>query len=82
MLTDVDLNPGGGYVDSGQWRIQDFQAGGGGGANPKGGDTDPLLYKRFGENCMKMKEIGPRSGDTFLTALSDPPLQILDKFYL
>ena len=37
-----------------EWRIQDFP--GGGGANPQSGCAN--LF--FAENCMKMKELGPR----------------------
>ena len=40
-----------------QWRMQDFQNGGGGVANLKGNAN--LLFR---ENCMKIKEIGPRVG--------------------
>ena len=42
-----------------QWRIQDFPDGG---TYPQGGGANLLFGKIFLENCMKMKEIGPRGG--------------------
>ena len=49
---------------SGQWRIQDF---------PQGGAPTPksaIIFHFFAENCMKMKEFGPRGGRASLA----PPL--------
>ena len=34
----------------------------GGGANPQSGGANLLLGQKFPENCMKMKEFGPRGG--------------------
>ena len=34
----------------------------GGGANPQGWGTNLLFGQKFPENCMKMKEFGPRRG--------------------
>ena len=42
--------------DQVQWRIQDF---------PQGGAPIPkiaIIFQIFAENCMKMKEFGPRGG--------------------
>ena len=36
--------------------------GGGGGGNPRGDSKKLLLGKVFAENCVKVKEIGSRSG--------------------
>ena len=44
-----------------QWRIQDFPDGGGG-ANFQGGGVNLSFNQKFPENCMKMKEFGPREG--------------------
>ena len=52
-----------------KWRIQDF---------PEGGVPTPklgLFCKFFAENCMKMKEFGPRRGASLMPAL-DPPVRI------
>ena len=49
---------------SSQWQIQDFP--GGGSINPQGGGANLLLGQNFLENCMKMKEIGPRRRGTRL----------------
>ena len=43
-------------IDLFQWRIQDF---------PQGGAPTPksaIIFQFFPENCMKMKEFGPRGG--------------------
>ena len=59
-----------------QWRIQDF---------PDGGSHEPLdlrqnpIYVLFGkifaENCMKMKEFGPRGGSAPLAPPLDRPMR-------
>ena len=54
-----------------QWRIQDF---------PEGGAPIPklgLFCKFFAENCMKMKEFGPRRGCTSVTPPLDPPMLLI-----
>ena len=51
-----------------QWRIQDF---------PEGGALIPklgLFCKLFAENCMKMKEFGPKGGASLAPPL-DPPMK-------
>ena len=47
-----------------QWRIQDFPdgVGGRGSANLQGEGANLLFSKMFPENCMNMKEFGPRGG--------------------
>ena len=47
-----------------QWRIQDF---------PEGG----IIFKLFAENCMKVKEFGPRGGVP--GTLLDPPISTQPK---
>ena len=50
-----------------QWRIQDF---------PQGGAPTPkiaFIFQIFAENCMKMKEFGPRGGASLAPPL-DPPM--------
>ena len=42
-----------------QWRVQDFSDGA---ANPWAWGENLLFRKIFTENCMTMKEIGPREG--------------------
>ena len=42
-----------------QWRIQDFPEEG---RQPQSGGTNLLFGQKFPENCMKMKEFGPRGG--------------------
>ena len=34
----------------------------GGGANPKGGGCQPIIWPIFPKNCMKMKKFGARGG--------------------
>ena len=51
-----------------QWRIQDF---------PQGGAPTPKIaniFQIFAENCMKMKEFGPRGGRASLAPPLDPPM--------
>ena len=48
-----------------QWRIQDFSQGGA--PTPK----SAIIFQFFAENCMKMKEFGPRGGRASLA----PPLR-------
>ena len=56
-----------------QWRIQDFPEEGG--ANPQGGGANVLFGQKIPENCMKMKEFGPRGGGASLAPPSlDPPM--------
>ena len=53
-----------------QWRIQDF---------PEGGAPIPklgLFCKFFAENCMEMKEFGPR-GETRPCRPLDPPMYLV-----
>ena len=45
------------FIIERQWRIQDFPEGG---TNSQSGCTDLLFCNFFAENCMKMKEFGPR----------------------
>ena len=40
----------------------------GGGANLQGGGTHLLFGQKFPENCMKMKEFGPRGGHVSLAS--------------
>ena len=50
-----------------QWRIQDF---------PQGGAPTPkiaIIFQFFSENCVKMKEFGPRGGGRG-ASLAPPPL--------
>ena len=58
----------------------------GGGANPQGGGTNLLFGCKFPENCMKMKDFGPRgAGHASLAPPLDPPMgqsSILHKKYL
>ena len=49
-----------------QWGVQDFPEGN---ANLRGRGTKSLLGESFAENCMKIKEIGPRGGHASLTPL-------------
>ena len=56
-----------------QWRIQDFPVGGGS-ANAQVGGANLLFGQIFPENCMKMKEIGPRGGRVSLAPPLDPPM--------
>ena len=57
-----------------QWRIQDF---------PQGGAPTPksaIIFQFFAENCMKMKEFGPRGGGGGARPWRpplDPPMQDL-----
>ena len=47
----------------------------GGGANPQGGGANLLFCPNFPENCMKMKEFGPRGGGgASLAPPLDPPM--------
>ena len=55
-----------------QWWIQDFPEGG---ANPQSGCANLLFRKFFAENCMKMKEFGPRGGAHVPGAPLDPQIQ-------
>ena len=48
-----------------QWRIQDFPEGS---ANSQSGCANLLFCNYFAENCMKMKEFGPRG----ITSLAPP----------
>ena len=57
-------------VEPYQWRIRYFPDGGRG--NPWFWSENLLFGKAFAENCMKMKEIGPKGGGTPL----DPPMPI------
>ena len=48
-----------------QWQVEDFhdrgtnpQGGGGGGV----GECQPIIWPNFSQNCMTMKEIGPKGG--------------------
>ena len=43
----------------------------GGGANPEGGGANLIFGQKFPENCMKMKEFGPRGGKR--ASLAPPP---------
>ena len=55
-----------------QWRIQDF---------PQGGAQTPkiaIIFQMFAENCMKMKEFGPRGGGRASLA---PPLGSANEIY-
>ena len=45
------------FVRRSQWRIQDFPDGG---SQPQRGGANLLFGQLFRENCMKMKENGPR----------------------
>ena len=45
-----------------------------GGGNFQGGDANLLFNQIFPENCMKMKEFGPRGGARVPGAPLDPPL--------
>ena len=45
-----------------------------GDANPYVWGDNLLFDKIFAENCMKMKEIGPREGASLASSL-DPPMQ-------
>ena len=36
----------------------------------------PIIWPGFVENCLKMKEIGPRRGSASLAVPLDPPMQI------
>ena len=42
----------------------------GGGANPQNGGANLLIGQIFSQNCMKMKEFGPRRGRV---SLAPPP---------
>ena len=55
-----------------QWRIQDFPDDGG--VNPQAGDANLLFGQIFPENCIKIKEIGPRGEPRVPGAPSDPPM--------
>ena len=44
-----------------------------GGANPQGRDANVLFGQKIPENCMKMKEFGPRGGGVPGAPL-DPPM--------
>ena len=44
------------------------------GANHQGGSTNLLFGQNFYENCMKMKEFGPRWGTRVPGAQLDPPM--------
>ena len=46
----------------------------GGGANPKGGGGQPIIWPIFAENCMKMKKFWARGGGASLAPPLDPPL--------
>ena len=48
------------------------------GFSPGGGPTPKLglFYKFFAENCMKMKEFGPRGGASLAPPL-DPPMPMM-----
>ena len=51
-----------------QWRMQDF---------PRGGAPTPkiaIIFHIFAENCMKMKEFGPRGGARPWRPPLDPPM--------
>ena len=55
-----------------------ISAKGGGGANPRVWDKTPLFDKIFAENCLKMKEIGPRGGVHPWRPLPlDPPMSYM-----
>ena len=45
----------------------------GGGANSQGGGANLLFGQKFPQNCMEMKEFGPRGGGASL-ATPPPPL--------
>ena len=45
----------------------------GGGANPKGGGRQPIIWPIFSENCMKMKKFWAGGGASLAPPL-DPPL--------
>ena len=47
-----------------QWRIQDFPDEGG--ANFWQGGKNQLFHKIFTQNCLKMKEIGPKGVPTWI----------------
>ena len=48
------------------------------GDNPKVGGARLLFGKMFPQNCMKMKEIGPR-GRASLAPPLDPPMHMADE---
>ena len=60
-----------------QWQIQDFPdgVGEGGSAKLQGEGANLLFSKMFPENCMNMKEFGPRGGRVPGAPL-DPPMHI------
>ena len=46
----------------------------GGGTNPQGGGANLLFGQKFAENCMKMKEFGPRGRGPRPWRPLDPPM--------
>ena len=51
-----------------QWRIHDFPDGG-------GGRRQPIIWPKFPDNYMKMKENESRGGRASLTLPLNPPMQ-------
>ena len=49
-----------------QWRIQDFPDSGGVGNQAQRWGRQPIVWTKFPQHYMKMKEIGPRGGDVSL----------------
>ena len=58
-----------------QWRIQDFPEWG---ANSQSGCANLLFCKFFVENCMRMKEFGPRGGPRTWRPLGSANVKCLD----
>ena len=53
-----------------QWRIQDFQDGGGGGYHP--GAPTYLFWQYYPENWMKLEKIAPERGRVTSAPLDSP----------
>ena len=49
----------------------------GGGVNPQGGSANLLFGQKFPENCMKMKEFGPKGG----AHVPGTPLRSANEYY-